>query len=196
VPLETIRYRRDELYDQIWKRPMREVAKDYGVTDVALRKTCRKLDVPLPPQGHWNKPADRRGEAPPLPKLKPGQPEELVRERFRYPVAAEPSPEQKQLEDEWLALLETRADMQVRNIAAPFELKVSATGPLHKLASQAKRELLASDADRQGFRRSIVLPVQVAEGQVDRVGRILSSLFLGMEKAGHEVIPRVAVTDY
>ncbi len=34
---------------------MRDVAKTYGVSDVALAKTCRKLYVPIPPQGYWNK---------------------------------------------------------------------------------------------------------------------------------------------
>ena len=33
--------------------PMRTPAKDYGVSDVALAKTCRKLLVPVPGRGYW-----------------------------------------------------------------------------------------------------------------------------------------------
>lgn len=30
-------------------------AKHYGVSDVALRKMCLQLDVPVPRRGHWNR---------------------------------------------------------------------------------------------------------------------------------------------
>jgi hypothetical protein len=49
------RYKRERLYDEVWTYPMRTVAPHYGVSDVALRKTCCKLHVPLPPEGHWAK---------------------------------------------------------------------------------------------------------------------------------------------
>jgi hypothetical protein len=44
---------RQELYDQVWSAPMRDVAKQYAISDVALRKICAKMDVPTPPQGYW-----------------------------------------------------------------------------------------------------------------------------------------------
>jgi hypothetical protein len=49
------RYNRERLYEDIWKSPMKDVAKKYGVSDVALGKTCRRLYIPIPPQGYWNK---------------------------------------------------------------------------------------------------------------------------------------------
>ncbi|WP_157685261.1 hypothetical protein [Robbsia andropogonis] len=48
-------FRRDELYEQVWSRPLTKVAKDYDISDVGLRKICVKLDVPLPAAGHWTK---------------------------------------------------------------------------------------------------------------------------------------------
>jgi hypothetical protein len=53
MPYITIRYERQKLYDEVWAEPVRTVAKRYGVSDVALRKTCQKLAVPLPGRGHW-----------------------------------------------------------------------------------------------------------------------------------------------
>jgi hypothetical protein len=41
----TIRYEREKLYEQVWAEPVIKVAKVYGVSDVALRKTCKKLLV-------------------------------------------------------------------------------------------------------------------------------------------------------
>jgi hypothetical protein len=65
------RYDRDKLYEEVWERPMKEVAADYGVSGVALGKMCKKLFIPLPGRGYWNKknagrPVPRR---PPLPSL-------------------------------------------------------------------------------------------------------------------------------
>lgn len=48
-------YKRQELYELVWSRPMYQAAKHYGVSDVSLRKTCLKLAVPLPDRGHWSR---------------------------------------------------------------------------------------------------------------------------------------------
>ena len=32
---EAVVYKRDELYEEVWAKPVREVAKAYGVSDVA-----------------------------------------------------------------------------------------------------------------------------------------------------------------
>ena len=40
-------YERDKLYEEVWAEPVMKVAERYGVSDVALAKTCRKLNVPL-----------------------------------------------------------------------------------------------------------------------------------------------------
>ncbi len=50
---ETTTYRRAELYEEVWKEPVRTVAQRYGVSDVALRRICLRLRVPLPGRGHW-----------------------------------------------------------------------------------------------------------------------------------------------
>jgi len=49
------RFNREKLYGQVWSQPVRKVAPEYGVSDVALAKTCRKLQIPLPGRGHWAK---------------------------------------------------------------------------------------------------------------------------------------------
>ena len=60
-------YDRQELYQEVWKAPLRSVAKEYGVSDVALGKTCKKLHVPVPGKGYWEKAAQR--PSPPQPIL-------------------------------------------------------------------------------------------------------------------------------
>lgn len=48
-------YDRVKLYGEVWKEPVAVVAKRYGVSDTALAKACRRLNVPLPPRGYWAK---------------------------------------------------------------------------------------------------------------------------------------------
>jgi hypothetical protein len=66
------RYNREELYEKVWTTPVRILAREYGVSDVAIAKACRKLHIPLPGRGYWNKmaahwPVEPR---PPLPVIK------------------------------------------------------------------------------------------------------------------------------
>jgi hypothetical protein len=46
-------YERKKLYQEVWAEPVKIVAWRYGVSDVALAKTCRKLAIPLPGRGYW-----------------------------------------------------------------------------------------------------------------------------------------------
>ena len=46
---------RQELYEQVWQRPVRQVALEYGISDVGLAKVCERLEVPRPPRGYWAK---------------------------------------------------------------------------------------------------------------------------------------------
>jgi hypothetical protein len=70
------RYDREELYRSVWTAPMRELAKQHGISDVALAKTCRKLVIPVPGRGYWaKKAANRRVDPPPpLPTVQIGPP--------------------------------------------------------------------------------------------------------------------------
>ena len=72
-------YERLRLYDEVWQAPMREVAKRYGVSGVALAKTCRKLPVPVPGRGYWAKLAvGKTDPRPALPALPAGVPDRRV----------------------------------------------------------------------------------------------------------------------
>jgi|GEM_PF-2368160 len=68
------RYNRKELYNKVWRLPMRILAKEFGISDVALAKTCKKLHVPVPGRGYWAKKAANQpiGPRPPLPRVQVG----------------------------------------------------------------------------------------------------------------------------
>jgi hypothetical protein len=50
-------WNRDELYEDVWNQPLIALMPKYGVSAVAIGKTCRKLQVPLPGRGYWAKKA-------------------------------------------------------------------------------------------------------------------------------------------
>ena len=77
---ETVTYKRKELYEQAWSEPMIKLAPKYGLSDNGLRKICKKLNIPLPPQGYWIK--LQYGKADPRPALPPAQENEDTVERW------------------------------------------------------------------------------------------------------------------
>ena len=44
-----------ELHRKVWDKPIIEVAVDFGVSDVAIKKQCVKYSIPRPGVGFWNK---------------------------------------------------------------------------------------------------------------------------------------------
>lgn len=48
-------YEREKLYKEVWNAPITKVAESYGVSDVAIHKACKSLNVPTPPRGYWAK---------------------------------------------------------------------------------------------------------------------------------------------
>jgi hypothetical protein len=62
MPYNFMTLSRSKLYDLVWTQPVRDVAKDFGIPDVALAKRCRALKIPLPRRGYWARVA--AGQAP------------------------------------------------------------------------------------------------------------------------------------
>ncbi|MEA3114341.1 MAG: hypothetical protein QOG58_4140 [Caballeronia sp.] len=46
-------FTRHQLYERVWAEPISALAKTLQVSDVWLAKTCRLIDIPLPPRGYW-----------------------------------------------------------------------------------------------------------------------------------------------
>jgi hypothetical protein len=50
---KTINFEREKLYEEVWAEPVTKVAAKYGLSDVGLKKICKKLSIPCPPLGYW-----------------------------------------------------------------------------------------------------------------------------------------------
>lgn len=63
-------YEREALYAEVWSEPMTTLARRFGISDVGLRKICKRLAIPLPSAGHWaKKRAGKSVRTLPLPKF-------------------------------------------------------------------------------------------------------------------------------
>lgn len=67
-----IRVTREQLYERVWAEPVQSLAKQVGLSDVGLAKTCKRLKVPVPTRGFWAKKAAGVAlKRQPLPMLPP-----------------------------------------------------------------------------------------------------------------------------
>lgn len=71
-------YSREELYDLIWSKPIQQLAKEFGMSDVALAKKCKVLGIPRPGRGYWAKvEAGKKVRKSNLPKKSGDHPEKI-----------------------------------------------------------------------------------------------------------------------
>lgn len=165
-------YDRNVLYEEIWAEPMRDVAVRYGVSGVALGKTCRRLGVPVPGRGHWAKAAAGKAPArPPLPELSEGERERII----AYPRAVALPPEP-------LAGLENAVPVA---LAGPIVVPKTLESP-HRLVALSARYLqkahpacgVVSAPTRS------CLDIAVSPDSLDRALRIFDALIKALEAAG------------
>ncbi len=53
--MDTQELTRETRYKQVWRRPMRQVAAELGISDVALKKICPRMEIPTPLRGYWRR---------------------------------------------------------------------------------------------------------------------------------------------
>jgi len=82
---------REELYRLVWSKPITELAKEFGMSDVGLAKVCKKLNVPKPYRGYWQLvEAGRKVTIPPLRPSRKGDPTEAILDPEHYRVNFKP----------------------------------------------------------------------------------------------------------
>jgi hypothetical protein len=117
MPWETKVYRRRELYEQVWATTIRELANEYGISDVALAKICKKLAIPRPGRGYWaRRAAGKPVKVMALPPLARGKSAEHTVSRWRDPL------DDYEIGDEALALL-AMEDQPSMAIVVPDKLE-------------------------------------------------------------------------
>jgi hypothetical protein len=58
---------RETLYAEVWRRPIRHLARRLGVSAASIRAACEEMYVPMPALDHWSR--VRAGATRPIPPL-------------------------------------------------------------------------------------------------------------------------------
>jgi hypothetical protein len=178
--LTTELWNREELYAEIWERPLVKVAVKYGVSAVALGKVCRKLQIPLPGRGYWTKkefgkPVERQ----PLP---PANNLPVVKRMKDCSVGAEQDPFVPNVDDPELLRI---AEIETANVT------VDEAAKLHKLVSDTRRILRHSRTDDRDILQpqydELCLHIRVSKSALDRGLRLMNALILKLESEGFPV---------
>lgn len=183
------RVSREELYQQVWARPMTKVAADYGVTSTALKKTCDRHKIPTPDRGYWA-------------KLEHGKP---VRKRPPLPGLAGTKLERVHIygntsdclsEEVRKAGTEVRERLQAMNPPDATAAVTNDSGVKEpSILSATRRAISKGRPDAQGFKscqgRGIV-PLKVAPNSADRVLQLLTRLFSLAKTEGYS--PKISDT--
>lgn len=186
--METRTYEREKLYREIWAEPMITVAKRYGISDVALRRHCKKLDIPLPKQGHWAKvQAGHKVKVPPLPRSKgPDKTVVFVNDTYRNL-----SPGLK-ASDRLLFLPEEEREVvkeYCAGLTVPSELS-----KLHSLVADTKQYYRArKESTKPPVNR--VINITVSDEQRERVYTFYSTIFTALEHLGYSVTIKAPKSD-
>lgn len=164
---------REELFDAVWSRPMVQVARDYGMSDVGLKKICKKMAVPTPGRGYWRrKEQGYKVTTPKLPKL----PENAVSE-----VSISGTPK---------AIAEPlTSDSLPEGLAIALEAANKDT-ELHPLVQRARELLAKAKVDDKGMlcpQAKVIISVYVSPKGLDRALAAADSLIKVMEGLGNQV---------
>lgn len=163
-----------ELYDLVWSRPVSEVAKEYGLSDVGLAKLCRRHGIPLPERGYWQKKRSGR-------RVKQvALPERLADLEIRIEMHDE-----EQTDSAYAQALERLAEGLSTPPAVPETLE-----DVDPLVRRTQKSLNGAKADEKGLRfprARQVLNVHVAPASIDRAMRILDGLLKTLPQAGMQL---------
>ena len=180
---------RADLYELVWSTPMSQLAKEFKMSDVGLKKICKAAYVPSPTLGYWSKlKAGKRVAKTPLPVLLPFQSQMVhIREKTRYGFAPEPK-----LTDEQLATMELpqppKFENTIEEVRAKIEVlvpKISIPTKLTKIHPVAQR-LAEAQAKQVAQKYSFDKP-KYAHPNGIKVFNALNSLFFYFSGLGFRV---------
>ena len=169
---------RQALYDQVWSTPMTKLAKEYGISDVALAKVCKKLNVPYPWRGYW-----RRKETGKAVKQLP------------LPANTDPAKQviaiHRTIRPETVAPLSEATEQRISVELSPeqkIEVPDRLTDP-HRLLKEYLGEWRSGKVDEYGaiWSDNIRQLMRVSPTSLGRALRIMDTLFKALESRGYPV---------
>jgi hypothetical protein len=170
---------REDLYELVWSKPMTELAQDFGLSDVALAKRCRKLGVPIPGRGYWARVA--AGQTPRQPALRKRADAVMDYTALTFNAPREETPpeatlataEQHPLFEKVQSLQLTRSD----------DLRLSSPA-VKRTAARLKRPWRSEIRWNRGERQGPIISIDVTESCADRALKVSEQIIAGASALG------------
>lgn len=173
---ETTLLRRVELYEQVWSTPITKLAKTYGLSDVGLAKICKKLKIPMPGRGYWQRGGRKRRV--PLPPSK-GPEEHIINKVKREEL---PDGNVPFMEEQAEIVFEKQPSNHIKvpaALVAPHELVIH--------TEKVLRNLKPDDMGRLRPRAENCLDLSVYPTSVSRAICLMDALIKGLDSRGYQV---------
>lgn len=163
---------RQDLYELAWSKPLVELARDFGLSDVALAKRYRKLAIPIPGRGYWARVAAGQSPRRPALKQKEGHASALT---FHAPTEPTDSTEHRPPGSaEEIALRERIVVLQP--VMSPDHRPITAAAK--RTAAVLKRPWRREITWTRGEKTGPVLRIETSDLVVDRALRLADQILL------------------
>lgn len=172
---QAITLSRKNLYDLVWSEPMTKLAGKFGLSDVGLKKKCRRLNIPVPPRGYWAR--KQAGQTPPVIPLPKGLLVDTVITIYRNPMH-ETSPPRPKAKRSRTRAIEKQISQSAQSTTS------------HPLIEQTRRILQSVAPNRDGIVKcpdTSCLDINVSPDALDRALSITNSVMKALETLGHEI---------
>lgn len=195
-------YNRNELYKAVWERPTIEVAREYGVSSVALSKICRSMNIPIPYRGYWAEVrAGKKVSIPELPifdgvETKPVGGSREYQSQIQEVIIPDDSI--------YLAFLSEQDKQQVLTACRSISLPTPDMQPLRKITAYKPKilewnkkhgkEEMSPKGPKDFSEKPPFLAGVISEESLPRVFRILDAIFRQVEILGGKVNSDLSMT--
>jgi len=172
--------KRTDLYELVWSKPMTHLAREFGLSDVGLRKICVRHNIPTPPLGYWAKVAHGKSVKPtPLPPSD-GNTAENVRIVVRPHKITPP---------EIQAARQAATELEEKS-KSPLQVPSERPEDLHSVAEKVEKSLQRKKPDYEGFlhcNRKGLPNVSIGPDSVERAVIFMDTFIKAVISRGHSV---------
>lgn len=171
---------RIELYNLVWAKPVTHVAKQFGLSDVAIHKLCKKHGIPTPPLGYWAKVKyGKKVSQPKLPPVNQGQSDLIDLRVYEKPISP----------PEVLEAIQA-AKHETQQLSDQIQVPAQRPTSLHALAAATEKVLRKVKPDDEGFVTAGgpgKVDVKIAPASIDRAILLIHALLNVAMEGGYQL---------
>lgn len=183
--MSAITITREQLYERVWAEPATTVAKSFGISSVAVKKMCMRMNVPTPPRGYWARLAvGLKTPQTPLPKLIKGS---GVVESEQIDAEKNALRDEAFQADSGSPTPTTKGEPVANRLLLPVTLQIDR---LHPNARAVHAALMKGKPDHRGLvhlESAEFPPIEVTKASAERTARVLHVIYSELELRGVEL---------